>query len=130
MKPLGYAMFERSGQNIRHLIFPRLAESFRMGVPAEAEAFNKYTTAVSKAIKILHQSRVVHVDLYPCNILWDRDVSGRIIVRIVDWDAATFIDEIFTSKMLCRRMTALTTVSFRDMLSQNATLGFSSSYPI
>jgi serine/threonine protein kinase len=72
-----------------------------MGVPADAEAFNQYTMAVSKAIKLHHQSRVAHIDLYPSTILWNLDdISGRIVVCIVDWDSATFIDDTFMHKML------------------------------
>ena len=40
-------------------------------------------------IKRQHQRQVVHVDLYPSNVLWDLlGDSNR--NRIVNWDTATF----------------------------------------
>ncbi len=40
-------------------------------------------------------SHVIHVDLYPSNILWKVDEFGEIQIRIVDWDVATFMGERF-----------------------------------
>ena len=98
VKPLGYAISEKDKKNAEFLIFPKLDGSFKMGVPTDAEEFNEYMTAVSHAIKRLHRNHVVHVDLYPSNILWYRQ-DGKIIIRIVDWDSATFIGDAFTPKM-------------------------------
>jgi hypothetical protein len=98
VKPLGYATTMKDRTPEKCLIFPKLGASFRMGVPEDERQFKEYITALSNVVKRQHQKLVVHVDLYPSNILWDL-FSDSIRIRIVDWDAATFIGDAFTTKV-------------------------------
>ena len=89
VKPLGYATTMKNKVSEKCLIFPKLDASFRMGVPEAEKQFKEYITAFLNVIKRQHQRQVVHVDLYPSNVLWDLlGDSNR--NRIVNWDTATF----------------------------------------
>ena len=97
VKPLGYSTTMKNKVSGKCLIFPKLDSSFRMGVPEAEKEFKEYITAFSLLLlnvsKHQHQRQVVHVDLYPSNVLWDLlGDSNR--TRIVDWDAATFIGNV------------------------------------
>ena len=80
------------------VIFPRLESGFAMGVPSDRQLFDQYLVKLEEAIGKIHAAGVIHVDLYPSNILW-RSVDGEIVVRIVDWDAATLLGDSFTETM-------------------------------
>ena len=88
VKPLGYATTMKNKVSGKCLIFPKLDASFRMGTPEAEKQFKEYITAFLNVIKRQHQRQVVHVDLYPSNVLWDF-LGDSIRIRIVDWDAAT-----------------------------------------
>lgn len=67
------------------VIFPLLERGFAMGVPSDRQLFDQYLVKLKEAIGKIHAVGVIHVDLYPSNILW-RHVDAEIVVRIVDWD--------------------------------------------
>ena len=98
VKPFGYAKTLKGQQSAECLIFSKLDATFRMGVPQDKILFDGYLIALSNVVKRQHRARVVHVDLYPSNILW-KDVDDSLIIRIIDWDAATFIGDAFTAKI-------------------------------
>ena len=72
-----------------------------MGVPSDETLFKLFLVKLEEAIKNVHDAGVIHVDLYPSNILWRVDGTD-VIIRIVDWDAATLDGDSFTSAMQTR----------------------------
>ena len=49
--------------------------------------FRRYLAAMNQAVELLHESKVVHMDLYPSNIFW-RQEEDSISIKIIDWDAS------------------------------------------
>lgn len=98
--PLAYTFLKKNLDNQSRdcFIYPRLSDGFKVGVPADNVFFEKYIEALRTAIKNIHIAGVVHVDLYPSNIIFRID-DENVVIRIVDWDAATFIGDSFTQKM-------------------------------
>ena len=79
------------------IIFPSRAKNFCRVQAQRLLRDNKlkeYIDALTAVVKCQHHTRVVHVDLYPSNILWDY-FGESIRIRIVDWDAATFMRDVF-----------------------------------
>jgi Protein kinase domain len=100
VKPLTFARLKYEKLESPELIFPML-KGFKMGIPNSAEEFDCFMKNLTIAIKKIHMRGIVHVDLYPSNILWNND-NGNMVIRIVDWDVATMIDEIFAPEILAR----------------------------
>lgn len=86
------------GYSAQLMIFPKLKE-FRMGVPSDLALFQKFMKQMEEIMKKVHEAGVIHVDLYPSNILWLEDESGDLTIRIVDWDTATLMGDHFTPRM-------------------------------
>lgn len=86
------------------IIFPKLEPEFKMGVPSNKDLFALYLVKLKEAIKKIHAKGVIHIDLYPSNILWrvHEGTEDKIVIRIVDWDAATFTNDSFTDRMKMR----------------------------
>jgi hypothetical protein len=77
------------------LIFPRLSSDFVMGVPADKQDFDDYLQELVVTYHRMHNAGVVHLDGYPSNLLWKRDSDGKIVIRFVDFDVATFLNSNF-----------------------------------
>jgi len=88
------------------LIFRNLVnDDFQIGVPAEEEQRGRYLNALRAAMNAIHAAGVVHLDFYPSNFMW-KEEDGRVIVKIIDWDTAHFVDEALTPATL-ERMSSL-----------------------
>ncbi len=74
------------------IVFPKL-QGYRMGVPLTEDHFQVYLSAVKRTFKKFHAAGVVHVDAYTSNIMWRINEEGAFDIRVVDWDAASFIGE-------------------------------------
>jgi serine/threonine protein kinase len=99
--PLGFANIKLDGSEEAKIIFSRLERDFAMGVPSDETLYKLFLVKLEETIKKVNVKGVIHVDLYPSNILWRFD-GKDIIIRIVDWDAATFDGDSFTSDMELR----------------------------
>jgi len=75
---------------------------FRIGLPADEAQRGRYLDALRRAVDAIHDAGVVHLDLYPSNVMWKEDEGGSVDVKIVDWDAAHFLNEALTPKALQR----------------------------
>lgn len=82
------------------LIFPDLGkEGFRIGTPkfpSEGEGstlWHQYMNTLDNAVSAIHDAGVIHVDLYPSNIMWRKSSNGLLDLRIIDWDSAHCLDE-------------------------------------
>eukprot|EP01033_Poteriospumella_lacustris_P015776 gene15776-11296_t len=76
------------------LVFPRLEQpKYRIGLPRDAAKRTAYFKALWSAVKVIHEeARVLHLDLYPSNIMWCDEDSGRVQIKLIDWDAAVLMD--------------------------------------
>ena len=78
------------------LVFNNLAFiGYRIGFPKDQSKAKAFVVAIEEACKSIHDAGVVHMDLYPSNIMWKEvenlntdDETGTIVVKIIDWDAA------------------------------------------
>jgi hypothetical protein len=99
--PHAFANIKLDGTEESKIIFPRLEPDFAMGIPSDESLYKLFLVKLEASIKKIHAKGIIHVDLYPSNILW-RSVGDDIIIRIVDWDAATLDGDSFTNDMLLR----------------------------
>jgi len=99
--PHAFANIKLEGTKKCNIIFPRLGPDFAMGVPSDELLYTLFLAKLEASIKKVNDKGIIHVDLYPSNILW-RSFGDDIIIRIVDWDAATLNDDAFTSDMQVR----------------------------
>lgn len=83
------------------IIYPKLEKQFAMGVPSDKDLYQKYLKQLGEAIAKIHQAGVIHVDMYPSNILW-RFWDNQMVLRIIDWDASTLMGDSFTETMELR----------------------------
>eukprot|EP00597_Dinobryon_sp_UTEXLB2267_P000018 CAMPEP_0170056896 /NCGR_PEP_ID=MMETSP0019_2-20121128/118_1 /TAXON_ID=98059 /ORGANISM="Dinobryon sp., Strain UTEXLB2267" /LENGTH=435 /DNA_ID=CAMNT_0010261493 /DNA_START=278 /DNA_END=1582 /DNA_ORIENTATION=- len=86
---------EKHYLNNDYLLFPMLQDEFRMGVPLHDDDFQNYLHALILAYKRMHSAGVVHLDGYPSNILWKKNFEGKIVIRFVDFDVASFLGQKF-----------------------------------
>jgi hypothetical protein len=103
-KALGYGDFQFIGPTASGpvIVFNNLKlHGYVMGVPIDEEEYIAFSKALESLVHQIHSCGVVHVDLYPSNILW-ANVDGKIRVRIVDWDGAHFMNEAFSDRMIER----------------------------
>ena len=79
------------------LVFPNLAhQGYRIGMPDSDEDCDAFMLALRHAVNSIHVAGLVHLDLYPSNIMWRQD--GRCFsIKIVDWDTVHAIDEPLTA---------------------------------
>ena len=92
----------KTAQTPASLVFENLAAAhYQIGLPAEEELAVAYMEAVTKAVNRIHHAGVVHMDLYPSNIMF-RVIenptgvpSAAIDIKIIDWDAAHCINDRF-----------------------------------
>jgi hypothetical protein len=77
------------------IIYPMLSNEFKMGVPFDDDDFRAYIVALINAYQRMHKSGIVHLDGYPSNILWKKGDNDQIVIRFVDFDVASFINENF-----------------------------------
>ena len=102
-KGLGYCDLQLVGSPaMRCLVFHSLLQQgYRMGhgVPEDDGDYRLFPAALEALVHQVHECGVIHVDLYPSNIMWAK-VDGAVRIRIVDWDAATFAGQRFPDRML------------------------------
>jgi serine/threonine protein kinase len=102
-KALGYCDLQLVGsREVRCLVFHNLLQQgYRMGVPEDAGDYREFLIALEVLVRQVHARGVIHVDLYPSNIMWAK-VNGVVRIRIVDWDSATFAGQPLSEGMLLR----------------------------
>jgi serine/threonine protein kinase len=100
-KPLGYGEIKFTGQTNTEgaIVFNNIMQAgYVMGVPPDQDDYNSFLLALESLVHQIHACGVIHMDLYPSNILWAK-VGGTIKVRIIDWDAASFRNQPLPEKM-------------------------------
>ena len=85
------------------LVFPNLTD-YRIGFPATFELRVVFLSKVKEAAAAFHSQKVVHLDLYPSNIMWkiDPNDSKSVLIKIVDWDSVQFADRRLPDKINLR----------------------------
>ena len=69
--------------------------AYSVGLPDKIELWDQWMSSVEAAVKGMHAAGVVHVDLYPSNIMWRKspDASGGVEIKLIDFDVAHLKDE-------------------------------------
>lgn len=88
--------FELIYRNLNHL-------GYTSGTPDRLEfpeLYDSFVVELRRAVGLVHQAGVIHVDLYASNIMWKVAEGGEIVVKIIDWDVSHCLDEqIFSTKI-------------------------------
>ena len=85
---------ERTSSTKLSLVFEDLTRkedgAYSVGLPDKIELWDQWMSSVETAVKEMHAASVVHVDLYPSNIMWRKspDASGGVEIKLVDFDVA------------------------------------------
>lgn len=80
------------------IVFPKLDKSYRIGLPEDEMHRAAFFVQLENAMKLVHDAGVAHIDLYLSNVMWR--VNGNAVeVKIIDWDAAHFLDEDLSSEV-------------------------------
>eukprot|EP01033_Poteriospumella_lacustris_P001015 gene1015-731_t len=77
------------------LVYPRLDPTrYQIGLPRDPSRRKEYFETLRNAMNVIHDgARVLHLDLYPSNIMWSwNDESQHIQIKLIDWDAAVLMD--------------------------------------
>jgi serine/threonine protein kinase len=91
----------RDGQ----IIFDKLHEQYwQIGLPIEPNLKEKFIKLLANIMNEIHLIGVVHLDLYPSNIMWRINPIDQndILIKIIDWDSAHFTDEILEKHVIER----------------------------
>ena len=67
-------------------LFPKPGSDYKIGLPYTQEQRKIYLEKLKSAIRAIHMAGVVHLDLYLSNIMWKELESGKIELKIIDWD--------------------------------------------
>jgi hypothetical protein len=73
------------------VVFPMLPRAYVVGKPP-TDVFDMFVEALRAVLIALHALGVVHLDIYPGNVMWCME-GDRVCVKLVDWDAALFAGE-------------------------------------
>lgn len=90
------------------MVYPNIApEGFKDGLIPDPQWLQAVTTAVNS----VHAAGVVHVDLWPCNIMSKHMGDGTYVIKLVDFEASLFVGEPVPSSIVstiarngCRRI--------------------------
>ena len=74
------------------IVFPNLSD-YKIGLPASQDERYSYLSILRCAISRIHAAGVVHMDLYPSNVMWKLDKDNGLKLKIIDWDAAVYCDD-------------------------------------
>jgi hypothetical protein len=103
VKPLGFGQLKVAGEERRRsgaIVFYNIErDGYVTGVPRGQGDYEAFLAALEAVVHEVHARGVIHVDLFPSNIMWARAEGGSVKIRIVDWDAATFVGTQFSSIM-------------------------------
>lgn len=84
------------------ILFPRLHKKngWLMGLPDEKEDFDSFFVSLCQAFHSFHKAGVIHMDAYPSNIFRKEISKGNYLIKILDWDVASFLDEPLDSNII------------------------------
>lgn len=78
------------------IVFPMLS-GYRIGLPSDLELSRRIVQEARKVMDAVHERGVVHMDLYPSNIMWKAGDGPQVHIKIIDWDAAHLLHEQFSA---------------------------------
>jgi serine/threonine protein kinase len=65
------------------LVFHNYSD-YRIGFPSSNDQQDQFYNKLEGLVLMLHKSEVVHVDLFPSNIMWKMDENGKIEIKLID----------------------------------------------
>lgn len=86
----------KTAETSYRLVYPDMTlQGFRIGTPPHTDTakFNAFLLAVRSGLKSIHNAGVVHLDLYPSNIMWKETEGGEFAIQFIDWDVAHLLAE-------------------------------------
>lgn len=84
------------GRSQLSLVFDHLgcdSNPYKVGLPADASKWKMWFDSVVTVVGGMHGAGVVHVDLYPSNMMWRATVTGTVEVKLIDFDVAHLTKE-------------------------------------
>eukprot|EP01031_Cornospumella_fuschlensis_P030751 gene30751-37155_t len=73
------------------IVYPKLTD-YNIGLPATADLRRQFLQQLKTAVAAFHHAGVAHLDLYLSNVMWRAGDLG-LQIKVIDWDAAHFVDE-------------------------------------
>jgi hypothetical protein len=77
---------------VSSIVFPKLT-GYSIGLPETPELRTLFIQQLKVAISAFHAAGVVHMDLYLSNVMWRIGEDSIVEIKVIDWDAAHFVDE-------------------------------------
>ena len=96
------------GCGFYELIFENLSlDGYRIGTPPRrSDEYDIFVGRLKEAMQCVHETGVIHLDLYASNVMWKKS-GDDICIKIIDWDAAHCLSEgkyaVKIREALCRR---------------------------
>lgn len=110
----------RDKGHLRSIIFPKLDESWFIGLPTDEQLHQNFVQQLCHVVKLVHGCNVVHMDLMPCNIAWKRAADGLgVHFKLLDFDAATSLPFRIGDKMQAMAITNRRENMWMETLSPN-----------
>jgi hypothetical protein len=88
----------RSDAQTPALVFPKL-DDYKIGLPSDKASRKTVIQKLEVAMGNFHARGVVHMDLYPSNIMWCALSTGGFDLKVIDWDASHKVGELFSESV-------------------------------
>jgi hypothetical protein len=78
------------------IVFKKLNTAvWKIGIPSDKNLRGHYLELLECALKSIHKAGVVHLDIYPSNIMWRVHPMDptKIMLKVIDWDSVHYSNE-------------------------------------
>jgi hypothetical protein len=82
----------RKGVQSKDIIVFDMLTGYEIGFPDDEGDRKSLLEAICRAVSIVHNFGVIHMDLYLSNIMWKKFEDGSFDVKLIDFDAAQDVD--------------------------------------
>lgn len=104
--------------NETEILFPNLEQyGYKIGLPRDANHRQLYLSELRKAMVAFHNVGVAHIDFFLSNIMWKVKEGGDFSLKVIDWDAAHFLEEPI-SFLTMERLVELRRDRLRDIVAE------------
>jgi hypothetical protein len=90
------------------IVFPNMSEyNYWTGLPENCTWRRRFMYKLKSAVQAIHAAGVAHLDLFLSNIMWRPIDHCDVDVKIIDWDAAVFLNQPLSAVMKTKLAKAL-----------------------